>query len=372
MRSEPLATLDYVFASEAYNPTQLIMRFAAELDLERLSASFLATAREFVGVHAALARMDERTLAFDLSNETAELSIVEATPDTPLHTCGVTIRTAIGEPLSRAQVTRLGRGGTAIAFALSHAVADGYGYFMFLSAWAARARGAAFPAPTCDRRALSSQRSGRPFEGGKLMHAGFVLEDAARPSLRMEERWIDPAELKRSLSASAEDGALSDHDAISATLWKEFMGHSELAESTFTCPVDVRRHRPNLGPLFFGNASLVASVTVSTESLRKAGVREVAGWIRAAVSRVPGQIDEGLGEIEDVRSSRGLDELPRFRSVPSRGGFFVTNLSRIPLAVLDFGGGPPVALEVAPEPAPRDCGCAVLQAGDKLRLLIAH
>lgn len=372
MPIEPLATLDYVFASEAYHPTHLILRFAAELDVDGLRTSFIATAREFVGVHATLTRLDERTLAFDLSREAAEVTVVDAEPEKPLGLCGSTIRTSIGEPLARAQVTRLGAGGTVIAFALSHAVADGYSYFLFLRAWAARARGAAFPPPTCNRAALDPSHGGIPASDGRLTHSGFVLEDSPRRAMRMEERWVEPSVLNVSCAEPGDKPAVSENDVLGALLWKECLAGSELAESTFTCPVDVRRHRPNLGPLFFGNASFVASLTLPTEHLRRASVEEVARRIRAAVDAVPTHIDAALQELDHVRRSRGLSVLPSFRSVPSNGGFFITNLSRIPIDVLDFGGGPPLALEPASWPAPMDCGCAVLRVGEKLRLLMAR
>jgi hypothetical protein len=365
----PLSILDHVFASDAFDPIQIVLEYGAKLDAGRLEECFPAIASQFTGVNGALVRVDERTLGLDLSQERACVRVVSAAADTPPAECAEPLTTELGAPLARARITLLGEHKSVLALALSHVVADGYGYFLLLSAWAARVRGQPFPPALCERGRLAPPADlalSASVQTGKLLHSGFMLAGGeARPRLRVSERCVPLSEL------ATRAASVSSSDLLSARLWKEAMASEALPETTFTYPVDVRKWRPYLGPLFFGNASLLASATVPTSRLREAPTEEVASWIRRAVEEVPSQIDAALAELAALRAEHGLAVLPRFRTVRSEAGFVVSNLSKIPLSALDFGAGSPVALHAPADPAPRERSCAVFPARDALRLLTA-
>jgi hypothetical protein len=283
------------------------------------------------------------------------------------------VQTAVGAPLARVRITRcVPSGSTALGFAMSHAVADGYGFFLFLAAWAARTRGQPFPAPNTDRSLLSrplERAAGRAPEPGRLAHSGFYLaaDAALPPRLSWHERTIAASELE----PPTDHARLSTNDYASALLWKECLANAPSEETALACSVDIRRHRPELGPLYFGNALLLASVTLATDQLRAADVVEVAGLIRDAVEAVPARVDSALLELEELRASGGLSLLAKLRSFEPGRGFLISNLARLPLDALDFGAGPAVQVEIATLP-PRARTCVLFPGQERLRLLIAQ
>jgi Transferase family len=370
----PLSAIDHVLTRPVLAPLQLVFEFPTQLDSKLLVESFHATARRFVGIGATLTRLDEHTIAFDVARDVSEIRVTTDGPNIPLHACLDPVRTELGQPLARARIVDRGSRGTAVGFSMSHAVADGYGFFLFLAAWAAQARGADFPAPNCDRRLLTSAaaRESPPSIAavGPLEQSGFFLVDEGQQplSFSLEERFISQLELRA--QKQREPGNYSSSDLLAAHLWKEYLQHEHFPSTTLACPVDLRRHRTALGPLYFGNAFLNATVTVSTEQLRAASAPEIAGWIHAAVDAVPQRVDAGIAELEALWSTRGLAALQCISGCPPDTGFLISNMSRISLAAFDFGTGPAVSFDcaLATTRAPQRV-CFVLPAGDDLRLL---
>jgi hypothetical protein len=369
----PLSAIDHMLTATPW-PLQLVFEFPSKLDAKRLVEAFHATTRRFVGSAATLTLQDEHTMAFDVSRDASEIRVTADGPDIPLHACLDPVRTELGQPLTRARIVDRGSRGTAIGFSMSHAVADGYGFFLFLAAWAAEARGADFPAPNCDRRLLSNPAARNPAQPspavGPLEQSGFFLVDEGHEPLHfpLEERFISHLELRS--EKQREPGNYSSSDLLAARLWKECLRNETLPSTTLACPVDLRRYREALGPLYFGNAFLHASVTVSTEQLRTASVPEIASWVHGAVEAVPQRIDAAIAELEALWSSRGLAVLPRLFGCPQDTGFIVSNMSRITLAAFDFGMGPAVSFDCALPTTAYARICFVLPAGDNLRLLV--
>jgi hypothetical protein len=271
---------------------QLVFRYAGQLDAERVRDAFVATAREFEGVSGTLRRVDDVAMAIDVSTE-ARCRVVDRPTEAALSTCIEAVQTRVDEPLARAQITRLGDGGTAIGFAMSHTVADGYGYFLFLSAWASRVRGEDFLRPVCGRSLLDRGDGGvhRPIDtaGGAqiLPYSGFTLVTAEMkaPELRVDERLTSPDQWKSS------GQGFSASDFLSASLWKECTGDVAVGQTILACAVDIRIYREQLGPLFFGNAVLMAPVPLESGVLRSTPTADIARLIRASVAAVPARID---------------------------------------------------------------------------------
>jgi hypothetical protein len=371
----PLSTIDHLL-STVTEPLQLVFEYPAELDHARLIEAFHTTARRFVGAGATLTRQDEHTLAFDVSRDASEIRVTTDGPDIPLRACVDPVRCELGQPLIRARIVKRGSRGTAIGFSMSHAVADGYGLFLFLAAWAAQARGADFPAPNCDRTLLSNAAARNPVQPspafGPLEQSGWFVVDEGYEKVyfRLEERSFSKLELRS--ERNAELGDYSKHDLLAALLWKQCMQNESFASTTLACPVDLRRHRDALGPLYFGNAFLHASLTISTERLRTASAPEIARLVHSAVAAVPHRIDAAIAELEALISSRGLAVLPRLYGYPPETGFIVTDMSRSPLNAVDFGAGPAVAVDCVLPGSTYGRICSVLPGdGDNLRLLLA-
>jgi hypothetical protein len=350
----PLSALDHLLGACPFS-NQLVFEWPVQLDHQRLIEAFHLTARRFQGASATLTRLDDHTLAFDMSREVAEIRVTHDGPDIPLNACFDPVDLTMGQPMTRARIVDRGARGTAIGFSMSHAVADGYGFFLFLIAWAAHARGIDFPLPNCDRTLLSNPSARNPSrqspDVGPLEQSGFVLVDGSEPLLSLQMKdWYIAEKAVRQMADSASD-KYSTHELLSALLWKECLQNAPYPTATLACPVDVRRFRDALGPLYFGNAFLQAAVTVPTEKLRAASVPEIAGWIEAAVAAVPTRIDAAIAEVEALWSTRGLDVLPRVYGNPPASGILISNLSRISLEMLDFGAGPARGFELPSAPS---------------------
>jgi hypothetical protein len=373
MDALPLSAIDHVLSSDFVPAAQLVFRFPGTLDVGRVEEAFRATVAAFEGTSGCLVRLSDTQLGLDTSADLAAFRVTSASPDTPLSACIDSVETKLGVPLVRARVTQLGDQGTALGLAMSHALADGYGYFLFLSAWAAHARGQPFPPPNLNR-ALLSNSSARSVDAappalGQLQHSGFyvVSEDYRPPRLTWRERYIAAS----SVEPTSSDRGLSANDYITGVLWKEYMAVERAEAVTLACAVDIRRHRPELGPLYFGNAILLATTTVDADALRRSSPQETAALIRAAVYAVPARIDAAIAELEELRTSQGLQILTRLRGFQPHTGFLVSNLSRIPMKTLDFGLGAPLEVEIASVP-PRSRTCIVLPASEgRYRLMVA-
>lgn len=373
MAPRRLSAIDHVYASPALDPIPFLLRFRSELDPERIVAAFWDTAREFCGVAGTLARIDDHTLGFDVSQDRAEVRVLRAEAGVPSGALFQPLVTEMGGPLARAYVIRETDGTTSIGITLAHVVADGYGCLLFLAAWAARARGAKGPVPICDRSILSAPEAratgATPPPPGNLPESGFVLleRDVRDARLRWEELRLSPASEEWARVESAQ--RLSFNDLLCARLWKEAVVRKDEDLTTFICYVDVRRQLGAVGQLYFGNAVLAASVTEEMGVVRRTPVAELAKRIRDAVAAVPGRLGAAVAELEVLLAARGLGVVPLFRTF-SPTGFAVTNMSRAPFSMLDFGAGPPLEVEVPAEP-PHCQGCVVMPAGHDLRLLVA-
>jgi Transferase family len=375
-QSIELSALDHMCTQNA-GPIELVFHYRAKLDAQRVVDAFHATAGEFIGMAGRVVQVDAHNLAFDLSRDAAEIRVVTEAAAVPLSACVDSVELRLGAALARARITQLGDQGSAVGLSMSHAVADGYGFFLFIAAWAARARGQDFPQPNCSRTALSnpgarSAKVAAPPSRDSLRQAGLVVLDepvSAKP-FRTEERrlpadWID--EHKR----LAAEHKLSFNDVLCAALWKDALQDSSAETVMLACPVDLRRHQPALGPLFFGNADLHASLELTPRELRELSIPELGQRIRDQIRALPNHIDAAIEELERFRAAHGLAILPRVYVYPPERGLLVSNMSRIPLEPLDFGAGAPERLErSAWRPSARTC--FLLPGAGEAKLVISQ
>lgn len=358
MAPVPLSTVDHMWTANMAGPLQFVVEFGALLDAERLVDAYIETAREFVGADAALVRLDERTLAMDVDHPRPEIRATTADPTVPLSECLDPVQIGPGHVLASGRVVTRGDR-TAVGLSMSHGLADGYGMFFFLAAWAARARGSRFLSPRCDRAVLTrpQARDRDRVDPAALRRAGFVMvePDSVLPELDVRTGRLDLTEFE----AQAEVSTVGTADLLAASLFRDYAATNESDVVTLACPVDIRRYVRDLGPTYFGNGFIQVLLDVETERVRAASVPEIAEWVRAAVATAPDRIDDAVAELEAFLQVYGLAGLDRVWGYPPRSGFLVSNLSRIPASWLDFGAGPPVTL-ATPGRRPRQHGCYLL------------
>ncbi|MCC3317287.1 acyltransferase [Nocardia africana] len=358
MAPVPLSTVDHMWTANMAGPLQFVVEFGEVLDADRIVEAYVETAREFVGADAALVQLDERTLAMDVDDPRPAIRATVAESTVPLSECLDPVEIGVGHVLARGRVVTRGDR-TAVGLSMSHGLADGYGMFFFLAAWAARARGARFLSPRCDREVLTrpQARDRDSVDPDALRRAGFVIvePDLVLPELDVHTGRLDLTECE----AQAEVSGLSTADLVAAGLFRDYAATKDTELVTLACPVDIRRFVRELGPTYFGNAFVQVLVDVETERVRNASVPEIAGWVRDAVATAPGRIDDAIAELEAFLQVHGIAGLDRVWGYPPQSGFLVSNLSRIPASWLDFGAGPPVGL-VTPGRRPRQDGCYLL------------
>ncbi len=354
----PLSAVDHMWTANMAGPLQLVVEFDAVLEPERLVAAYIETAREFAGADAALVQLDEHALAMDVDNPRPEIRATAGDPDAPLGECVDPVRIGIGNVLARGSVVSRGDR-TAVGLSISHGLADGYGLFFFLAAWAARARGARFLSPRCDRTVLTrpQARERDEVDPDALHRAGFVTvaAGAALPELEVRTGVMDLTDFEE----QTRDSALSTSNLLAASLFRDYAAIAATERITLACPVDIRRHVRELGPTYFGNGFLQVLLEVDTGWVRESTVPEIAGRVRDEIATVPGRIDEAVAELEAFLRVHGVAGLDRVWGYPPDSGFLVSDVSRIPASWLDFGAGPPVA-QVTPARRPRQHGCYLL------------
>jgi len=368
-----LLSLSNIDQAYAYlDPIPFIANFNESLDEDGLEKSFRKTARDFEGVNGKLVISEKNELALDISSDYAEYRNIQADETTPAYEYMEPHPSILGGPVTKAYFIRRPSGRTSICLSFSHVLTDGYGLFLFMVCWASNARGEKAPKPICDRSILVSPESKEKItetpNNGLMKNSGLILVEKKEdiPNLYWDERILlrDSAEWRELNNVEG----LSFNDMICARLWREAARDSRNKTSTFVCYVDIRRHVPSLGPLYFGNAVLVTSITKTVGDICSAKIEEVAYWIKEAVEKAPTKRELALKEIGMLRDYYGPDVFKRVITY-TNDGIAVTNMSRAPIDALNFDRGIPVGIEVN-LPKPRALWGIILPKGNDIKIMV--
>jgi hypothetical protein len=248
-----------------------------------------------------------------------------------------------GEPLLKI-VLRRGAEHDTLGVSMSHAVADGFGYFSFLSAFCAVLRGDAYPRPDHDRRPIAALTESAGAEERLTPDTFFD---------RTGMSWLPHDHRERLTAVSYEHERLPPPEPIagvseSATLaavslrwWVQ--GARGARAVRLSCAVDLRRRVTEIDPHYFGNASYGASCRWSRSAYDALSDAAVAQQIHAAVRRTDRSTAQRvLAALRSLLRDEGLGVTTFLRPADPAEGILVTNLSRIPLANLDCGVGCPL------------------------------
>ncbi len=355
----PLSPIDHVFTGRGAYPIEFVFAYEGAIDAGRLEASLKKAVDAFPPVGSRFVRHDSSSLAFELCDEGCVFSVSTsptewaATPRKDVFLDPVSGKG--GEPLGRALLTRTPTG-CVLGFSLSHAVADGYSYFHFLTSWARLFRGEPILPPTHDRAALAAgldeTTDGDAADAAGLFRAG-PRPDVDRAHIRIHRHVLTRAELV-ARHAEAQEGnplRLSHNDTAAAWLWKtrlaEWSGDDPSLETYLSCPVDFRRLLPSAGPAYFGNAVALAKASIPKAALAAAPLGDLATRVRRAVDAVDaGAARRSLAALESLRRAEGLAAMEECHVVHPTQGLLLTNLSRLPVAEVAFDAGAPVAFEI--------------------------
>lgn len=347
----PLSPVDQLFIGHAFSA---VLRYEAPLDEERLAGALTTVAEAIPPLACRLVELEDARWGLVSSTpaprwlevrEVAQLP-EELSDPSALGELVPRLIAAPGQPVLSVRLTRA-PSGSILGVTVSHAVADGYSLFLFLRAWSRAVLGRPIEPLPWDRRLLAVEvpASATALTPEEVWRAtGFSwcqpkrVLDAPVPA-SFGGRLVPPE--PKSL---AEGPPLSDNDLLCAWLIKTqgaaLAGPAGLA---VTIPVDYRRSHGGLPNNYFGNAIRFAPLWLDRELLERETLPELAARVADAVRRVldAGGARESLEGLTRLLRERGGQVLSELHTVDPRAGLLVTNVSRLPLGTLDFGGGPP-------------------------------
>ena len=379
-----LSPIDQVFTGVGAYPLEFVFAYGGRMDAGRLAQSLRLTLALFPAVGSRLVRLEDDSYGLEPGEDGCAF-VVGTSPGgfaeaSDRHAFVDPVETVPGEPLARIRLTHT-PAGSVLGVGLSHAIADGFSYFYFLSAWSHVFHGREVPPPWLDRTLISPGNDGgapAPL-GPEGVHEGCGLflderrKAIPRDRLRWTRRAFPRAELRRLLAeAQAECPVrLSHNDVVAAWLWRTHV--PEWADpreplAFLSCPVDLRRTLPGFPPTYFGCAVALASAQVERGPLAGSSLADLARRVRDAVAGVDeARARRSMQVIERLRRHDGLAGLERLHVVHPRAGLLVTNLSRLPVREIVFDAGPPVAFDIL---APAERCAVVLPAEDGLDVRI--
>lgn len=379
MQSMPLAPVDYVFTGPMSCPITFAFAYRERLDPKRLEHGLaqLMAATPWLG--GRLRVQSEHTCSYELMDQprlTLEVARShKAFAELTGNECVRVVKSSDGQPLAHARLTHTPEG-SVLALSLSHALVDGFSFFLAMSQWAAATRGERISAPPSARLLAPSEEHVRAamerLSEQTLLETSGMFWAEPRPevrslpmphSLQLSAQQLDALieEAQRDVSTK-----LRQNDVITAWLWRtfgsEWWSGGDDADVYMSCPVDVRRLLGAENRSAFGCNICGASVRASLRELQHAPLGELALRIQKSVVAVfADDWQARVAPLEALRRQHGLRAAHRVHLRHPRRGMLVTNMSRLPLSELDFGTGAPVAARLFAEV---DSMAAVLPARD--------
>jgi NAD(P)-dependent dehydrogenase (short-subunit alcohol dehydrogenase family)/aryl carrier-like protein len=359
-RQVTLAPADFAFAGPGRLAMEVLYRFDQRLDAAVLRRGLRAVAEDYFPVNASLERRGGDDFVLREARDEPDFAEVVTPGRVPAEDDADGLArfrepfdpTRRGARMARFRLHQLDRG-SALVVQVSHAVADGYSFYLFLAAWAAACRGEAHLVPDHSRHLLRTlarrleRRAARQARVAAAIDAFAVPPSDADPTTRRVERLtLDPAALVAAARAAAGGipvEKLSENSVVTAHLWRHYAAAlPPSAESlVLACPMNFRRADGVVGPTFFGNASAPVFVRRTREEVRSAEVPVLAAALTDAVRGADERTLAAYHAAMDrVRRAGGPEAVRRLRLADPWGGLVVTNVARFPLPPPDFGPGP--------------------------------
>lgn len=365
----PLCPVDYIFCEKQQYSMTFVLDFEQQQDFDALRESLAAALQRFYPIKGRLVLndKDEYEIIDDVGGPFGPVSFELREAKAPgsddalaLLDYAVPIDAQLGNPISRFVLTNTPRG-SMLSASIAHAVADGFSYFLFLASWAALTRRAEFPLPAHVRELLNwkGEDYGDLSPSSVLRATGYSLLDRKFPPTPLDGyaslKWSD-AELAnyRAEAARELDTKLSDHEMLCALLLKDCATrwHKPSDRIRMHSPLDFRRFVPEVTPLFFGNGTRGVPFEESCQEILGLSVAALALRVKAAIAEVGRpQIDDHLRANHGLKATGGVALTRKLHSWHPEFGLLATNLTRMPLAQVDFGRGAP--RQVCPIGSPR-------------------
>jgi hypothetical protein len=276
------------------------------------------------------------------------------------------VTTATGQNLASLKLSE-GRDGTTLGLSLSHAVADGFTYFMILNSLASIMRHLIhhqdsndLPSTVMnhDRRLITTMvhsAQGSSTSTDEVNNVARSLPGFSTASLRSDIPRSSIQSARRHFSKNAlhdlyqefadAPKRLSTNDMICAALWREFardFDSEKNSDVSLVAPVDFRRLDRTFPRNYAGNAVVLARVDMDRNRLLHGSLIDVAMRVREAVSAVDDRyITNTIRQLAKKMQPDAYAGLGHIHIVDPLAGLLITNLSRMSFTSLDCGGGAP-------------------------------
>jgi shikimate O-hydroxycinnamoyltransferase len=359
VRVLPLSPVDHIFTGPNSYPISFAIAYDHILDPARLQRSLEEALQDFWPLRSKLTRISSHSYGFQPTDDGLLFDVVTSpdafadSEDADIYISPVD--SIQGEPLTKIRLTQTSKG-SVLGVSISHALVDGFSFFHFLSSWARITQGKRILRPSHNREVLMADTLNRE-EGitadDLLTQCGLFFGRQRRDSeiaSTSEESVSLSADTVRKLRAEAQsncDVPLFDNDVITAHLWKEYgarWAYIDDDPTTFvTAPFDFRRLLGEVPRMYFGCALAFATASMAHEKLMSASLGEISYLVRKSIAHVNVDYVQGsLRALETLRRSEGLSSIEAIEVRHPQRGLIVTNVTRLPIWSIDFGGGPPV------------------------------
>ncbi len=298
LRKMALAPLDYLFVGPRRFAIQVLYYFEPRLDFAQLQLGLRRVAEAFYPINSHLIRDQEEYFIYQCSDgpDFAEIFCDEhTTPPEQERPETFTPFQVPFDPLLPEQKLAKFRlfqlaSGSLLSVNVSHAVADGYSFYYFLSSWAAACRGESFQLPDHSqgllnrlvRRTREKRTKGNLNDSGELDFSFPFLEVDTDPTTRrVETLRFDGAALLTEARDAADEitrNKITENSLLTALVWQRYARAlpAEGGELVLACPIDFRRISSELSPSFFGNASAPALLRLEHEQVLAESVTRLA------------------------------------------------------------------------------------------------
>ncbi len=234
--------------------------------------------------------------------------------------------------------------GMALIAKMNHIAGDGYSYFYFLSFLAMWSQANFVPLRLIFMNSFLKPHHNRTilrdfdFKGIELkpfVHKkGFSVEfeEISRERVREVIRGV----------ANFSGVRISSNDVLSAIAIKKLVGIQEKVlkdELDLTIPIDVRQQIKEYGPRFFGNGIMLHTIKFKKDEIIDSSLEELSIQIRRSLPFL--SKEKYINYLETLERIISHGEIEKFKPFEPERGCLVTNLSRLPVAQLDFGKGAP-------------------------------
>lgn len=382
----PLSPVNYIFTGVGSQPITFAFSYDQILDPGLLEKSLHETLNYFPILRSQLVRISETDYEFHISEQGLTFDVLESTVNFEeagsIEQYIIPVSSIAGEPLTKITLTQT-PGGSVLAVSVSHALADGFSYFHFFSAWARICRGEAIIKPSLERDVLlaNGNKSEKIITANDIYTNCGLFYGSERRKLQSgpvhEDRFFISKDTIRSIleEKKNEPGiSLTENDIITALLWQKYIPiwskENNNQKTYVTCPFDIRRVLSGLPRNYFGCALSFGTAAINYNDLLEASVGDLAILVRNSIKRVKNDyILRSLETLETLRKQKGLDAMEEIHLRHPHHGIIVTNLTRLPIRDLNFGSGAPLDFLSYVDVL---AGAAVLPAENGVDIYVAH